>query len=108
MIGSQTVAAARISLTAIAAAEALAQTVVDSTSTSLATAWFEDATFDLHLRTYYFDSRAPGPKTQAAWAVGGWLAYQSGRWPFEAACNQTGTSTTDPWRVIANYAIPLR
>lgn len=37
-----------------------------------------DSKLRLHLRSEYFDRHKAGGVIQAAWAAGGWLAYQSG------------------------------
>ena len=37
-----------------------------------------DAKLTLQLRTYAMDRQKPGPVNNEAWAVGGWLGYQSG------------------------------
>ena len=44
----------------------------------LASALGRDSEVTLHLRTYYFDRLNPGSVQNAAWAVGGWLGYQTG------------------------------
>lgn len=42
-------------------------------------AFFDDATFTLHARSYLFDEEEdPGSSDPAAWAAGGWLGYQTG------------------------------
>jgi hypothetical protein len=56
------------------------QATGDAAIASFTKAWLDDAKVDLRLRTYYFDNQPPGTTKQAAWAAGGWLAYQSGRW----------------------------
>ena len=45
---------------------------------TLTDALVRDSVVDLHFRTYYFDRQNPGDVTQAAWAAGGWVGYQSG------------------------------
>lgn len=42
-------------------------------------AFFDDATFTLHARSYLFDEQeSSGTSDPAAWALGGWLGYRSG------------------------------
>lgn len=41
-------------------------------------AFFDDATFTLHGRSYLFDSSNAGDKGPAALAIGGWVGYQTG------------------------------
>ena len=41
-------------------------------------AFFDDATFTLHLRSYLFDLSHNGDSNPAAWALGGWAGYQTG------------------------------
>ena len=38
----------------------------------------DDSNFSLNIRSYFFDRERPGPVYQQAWALGGWLGYQSG------------------------------
>jgi hypothetical protein len=45
---------------------------------SLERALGPDSEVTLHFRTYYFDRLNPGDVTNAAWAAGGWIGYQSG------------------------------
>ena len=47
-------------------------------SGTLADALGRDSVVNLHFRTYYFDRQNPGDVTNAAWAAGGWIGYQSG------------------------------
>lgn len=42
------------------------------------TAFFDDATFTLHLRSYLFDQSNNDGDDPAAWALGGWVGYQTG------------------------------
>ena len=39
---------------------------------------YDDATATLHFRSFYLDRTNPQPPSQAAWAGGGWVGYQSG------------------------------
>jgi hypothetical protein len=48
--------------------------------TSLGAALWDKARAYLHLRTYYFDSDPEAGSRATAWAAGGWLGYESGRW----------------------------
>ena len=41
-------------------------------------AFFDDATFTLHLRSYLFDRSNNEGDNPAAWAIGGWAGYQTG------------------------------
>lgn len=41
-------------------------------------ALWDDATFDIHLRNYLLDRYEAGEIEPAAWALGGWLGYQTG------------------------------
>ena len=41
-------------------------------------AFFDDATFTLHVRSYLFDRSNNEGDDPAAWAIGGWLGYQTG------------------------------
>ena len=41
-------------------------------------AFFDDATFTLHARSYVFDSSNAGDEGPAALAIGGWAGYQTG------------------------------
>lgn len=41
-------------------------------------AFFDDATFTLHMRSYLFDLSHNGEDNPAAWALGGWAGYQTG------------------------------
>jgi len=45
---------------------------------ALSNALVRDSELNLHFRTYYFDRQNPGDVTNAAWAAGGWIGYQSG------------------------------
>jgi hypothetical protein len=47
-------------------------------SEALARALGRDSQVTVHLRSYYFDRLNPGDVTNAAWALGGWLGYESG------------------------------
>lgn len=38
----------------------------------------DDSELTLNIRSYYFDRHKPGPVYNQAWALGGWLGYQSG------------------------------
>jgi hypothetical protein len=41
-------------------------------------AFFDDATFTLHVRSYLFDRTNNPGDDPAAWAIGGWVGYQTG------------------------------
>lgn len=41
-------------------------------------AFFDDATFTLHVRSYLFDWSNNQGDDPAAWAIGGWIGYQTG------------------------------
>ena len=41
-------------------------------------AFFDDATFTLHVRNYLFDRTNNPGDDPAAWAIGGWVGYQTG------------------------------
>lgn len=45
---------------------------------SIRAAFFDDATFTLHLRSYLFDRYNNQGDNPAAWAIGGWAGYQTG------------------------------
>jgi hypothetical protein len=47
-------------------------------ASELERALVKDADLTLHLRSYFFDRRKPGPDESAALAAGGWLGYQTG------------------------------
>jgi hypothetical protein len=44
---------------------------------------YDDATFTVHLRSYYLDRTNPAPPNNVGWAAGGWLGYETG-WLFNA------------------------
>ena len=68
-------AAGLLSAAALLSALAPAPAVASDT---LADALGRDSEVNLHFRTYYFDRINPGDVTNAAWAIGGWVGYQSG------------------------------
>lgn len=41
-------------------------------------AFFDDATLTLHMRSYLFDMSHNGDSNPAAWAIGGWVGYETG------------------------------
>jgi len=42
--------------------------------------FWRDTSVNLHLRSYYFNSDIIDTKRKEAWALGGWLEYESGWW----------------------------
>lgn len=58
----------------LACGSAPAQSLDDSLQRALG----PDSELTLHFRSYYFDRLNPGDVTNAAWAAGGWVGYQSG------------------------------
>lgn len=61
-----------------AASTARAADVEHVESDSVRAAFFDDATFTLHFRSYLFDMSHNGDNNPAAWALGGWAGYQTG------------------------------
>ncbi|MEA3274270.1 MAG: OprD family outer membrane porin [Pseudomonadota bacterium] len=42
--------------------------------------WWRDGSLDLHLRSYYLEQDREKSDDRLAWALGGWLGYQTGWW----------------------------
>lgn len=64
-----------VSFSSIGSAQAADPAVA---SDPIRAAFFDDATFTLHLRSYLFDMSHNGDNNPAAWALGGWVGYQTG------------------------------
>lgn len=75
--GSPGLLAAALALLAAAQAAAAAD-VSPETTDPIRAAFFDDATFTLHARSYLFDSSNDGDPASAAWAIGGWAGYETG------------------------------
>lgn len=52
--------------------------------------FWRDTSFNVHVRSYYFGSDTPGTGKKEAWALGGWLAYESGWWKDRLKIGLTG------------------
>ena len=57
---------------------AAAADLAPAPNSELQRALYEDASFTIHPRTYLFDDNEAGGGGPAAWALGGWLGYQTG------------------------------
>lgn len=65
-------------LTLLAADKAAAADVAPVEADAVRAAFFDDATFTLHVRSYLFDQSNNEGDDPAAWALGGWAGYQTG------------------------------
>jgi hypothetical protein len=64
---------------------------------TLREALFDDSELMLHLRSYVFDRHSPGPVANEAWAVGGWLGYESGWWADRLRLGVVGYASLPVW-----------
>ena len=55
--------------------------------------WWRSGSLDLHVRSFYLESDNEDAPDNLAWALGGWLGYQSGYWRERLRLGVTGYTT---------------